>query len=95
MITLPKLPEITKDTYFAGIDLDGEASCPQTSLSAKEETPSVSLRKRPAASEQDEKQNADKEAHVKAMHIGQPLLFKVFANLTSQARGTCMEHSLC
>ena len=82
VITLRKLPE-TKDTYFAGIHLDGVAPCPQTSLSAKEETTSVSLRKRPAASaEQNQKQDVDNEAHVEAMQISQPHvnpLFKVFA----------------
>ena len=55
------------DTYFAGIHLDGVAPCPQTSLSAKEETTSVSLRKRPAASaEQNQKQDVDNEAAPKA-----------------------------
>ena len=82
VITLRKLPE-TKDTYFAGIHLDGEVSCPQTSLSAKEETTSVSLHKRPAASaEQNQKQDVDNEAHVEAMQKSQPHvnpLFKVFA----------------
>jgi len=62
------------DTYFAGINLDGEAPCPQTSLSAKEETTSVSLRKRPAASaEQNQKQDVDNEAAPQAAAFPEPV----------------------